>query len=55
MDDETTKERKSEFIGLRVEPGLKEFLIGEAKERGQTLSDFCLELIDIGIGTIDYG
>jgi len=55
MDDETFEERKSEFIGIRISPDVKELLIDEAKQRGQTLSAFCYELIDIGYGTINGG
>ena len=55
MDDETFEGKKSEFIGIRIWPGVKELLSDEAKQRGQTLSDLCLELIDIGYGTINGG
>jgi hypothetical protein len=48
MDDDTTKERKSEFIGIRIEPSMKKFLIDEAKERGETLSAWCYWLMGIG-------
>ena len=53
MDDETTEERKSEFIGIRIEPSMKTFLIDQAKERGETLSSWCLWLMDLGCLAVD--
>ena len=42
MDDELFGDKKSEFIGIRIWPALKQALSDEAKQRGQTLSDLCL-------------
>ncbi len=48
MDNETSKERKSEIIGIRIEPSIKKFLIDQAKEQGKSLSSWCLWLMDLG-------
>ena len=53
MDDETTEERKSEFIGIRIEPSMKTFFIDEAKERGETLSAQCYRLMGLGCLALD--
>ena len=53
MDDETIKERKSEIIGIRIEPSMKKFLIDEAKERGETLSTWCYRLMGLGCFALD--
>lgn len=45
MDNETSKDKKSEFIGIRISPWMKELLSDEAKQRGLTLSVLCLDLI----------
>lgn len=42
------EEKATATIGIRIYPSLKEGLMEEAKERGQTLSEYILELIMVG-------
>jgi hypothetical protein len=53
MDDETTKERKSDFIAFRIEPEYKKFLRDEAKKQGENLSAWCYWLIGLGCLAVD--
>jgi hypothetical protein len=52
MDDELFGGKKSEFIGIRISPWMKELFSDEAKQQGLTLSAFCCELMGIGFNSI---
>ena len=52
MDDVTFEDKKSEFIGIRIGPCMKELFRDEAKQQGLTLSAFCCELMGIGFNSI---
>ena len=52
MDEETFEDKKSDFIGIRISPWMKELFRDEAKQQGLTLSAFCCELMGIGFNSI---
>lgn len=42
------RERRTEIIAIRVDPTAKKLFLEEAQKRGETLTDFIIELMGFG-------
>ena len=42
------RERRTEIIAIRVDPTAKKLFLEEAQKRGETLTDFLIELMGAG-------